>query len=418
MPLKTLLTRVQPLKSFVSTQARITASEGPLGLEVVIEPRAPSRPVGSGCGRKRPGYDHPPGPRRFRFVPLWGIAVVSLSTRRRVDGPRWGVTVALIPWAEGKHPLTTTDPWALARWAKRWAWREVAEVFGTPWEDVFRSVPMAVGWGLGHRSLDGIEALGVDAVPWRKGHRYLTLVDQIDGHARRWLRVGRDRTAQSFLRSARMLGQGRSAAITFVWSGRWPPSLKGIARKAGQASHVLDRDPIMARMNQAIDEVRAAEANRLKRNGEEPVLKHARWCLLKRPEDRTDRQEVKLAGLRKCHLKAVRSYLPREGFPRSGEYRSPAWARRFLKRWCTRAMRSQIEPRKEVARPLRSHAALILTWFRAKGTMSSGVVEGRNAKVKLTMRESYGFRTAEAIELALSHSLGKLPEPESTHRFC
>jgi len=61
---------------------------------------------------------------------------------------------------------------------------------------------------------------------------------------------------------------------------------------------------------------------------------------------------------------------------------------------------------------------LILNWFRATGRMSSGVVEGLNTKVKLTMRKSYGFRTVGAIEPALYHSLGKLPEQESTHRFC
>jgi transposase len=148
------------------------------------------------------------------------------------------------------------------------------------------------------------------------------------------------------------------------------------------------------------------------------VLKHARWCLLKRPENLTDRQEVKLAELLKCNLKAVRSYLLREDFQRFWEYRSPAWASRFLRRWCTRTMRSKIEPMKKVARTLRAHEALILNWFRAQGTLSSGVVEGLNGKVKLTMRKSYGFRTSEAIELALYHSLGKLPEPESTHRFC
>jgi transposase len=73
---------------------------------------------------------------------------------------------------------------------------------------------------------------------------------------------------------------------------------------------------------------------------------------------------------------------------------------------------------KKVARMLRSHEGLILNWFRAKGTMSSGVVEGLNSKVKLTMKKAYGFRTVQAVELALYHSLGKLPEPESTHRFC
>ena len=60
---------------------------------------------------------------------------------------------------------------------------------------------------------------------------------------------------------------------------------------------------------------------------------------------------------------------------------------------------------------------LILNYFRAKKQFSSGGVEGLNNKVKVTMRKSYGFRTFRITELALYHVLGKLPEPELTHRF-
>ena len=81
-------------------------------------------------------------------------------------------------------------------------------------------------------------------------------------------------------------------------------------------------------------------------------------------------------------------------------------------------MRSRIEPLKKVVRTLRAHEELILNWFRAKGMMSSGVVEGFNLNVKLSTRKAYGFRTYEAVEVALYHRLGKLPEPNLTHRFC
>ena len=100
------------------------------------------------------------------------------------------------------------------------------------------------------------------------------------------------------------------------------------------------------------------------------------------------------------------------------EYQSPAWAGRFLDEWCSRVMRSRLEPLKKVARSLRSHRELLLNWFRAKGTISAGIVEGFNNKAKLTMRKSYGFREYETIELALYHQLGDLPQPELTHRFC
>jgi transposase len=80
-------------------------------------------------------------------------------------------------------------------------------------------------------------------------------------------------------------------------------------------------------------------------------------------------------------------------------------------------MRSQLEPMKKVAKTLRYHRELWLNWFWAKGELSSGVVEGFNNKVKLTTRKSYGFRTYQAVETALYHNLGCLPEPTFTHRF-
>ena len=129
-------------------------------------------------------------------------------------------------------------------------------------------------------------------------------------------------------------------------------------------------------------------------------------------------QTVKLKELLKYNLQAVRAYLQREDFQRFWEYQSPAWAGKFLDEWSTRVMRSKLEPMKKVAGTLRNHRALILNWFAAKGAISSGVVEGMNNKVKLTTRKAYGFRTFEAVQLALYHNLGALPEPEFTHRFC
>jgi transposase len=81
-------------------------------------------------------------------------------------------------------------------------------------------------------------------------------------------------------------------------------------------------------------------------------------------------------------------------------------------------MRSRLEPMKKVAHMLRSHRELMLNWFRAKGLISSGAVEGFNNKAKLTTRKAYGFRTFKAAEAALYHRLVALPEPEVTHRFC
>ena len=72
---------------------------------------------------------------------------------------------------------------------------------------------------------------------------------------------------------------------------------------------------------------------------------------------------------------------------------------------------------KKIACSLRSHRPLILNWFRAKGTISAGAVEGLNNKARLTTRKAYGYRTYEAIQISLYHTLGRLPQPEFTHTF-
>ncbi len=81
-------------------------------------------------------------------------------------------------------------------------------------------------------------------------------------------------------------------------------------------------------------------------------------------------------------------------------------------------MRSRLEPMQKMARMLRAHEPLLMNWFRARGELPSAAVEGLNNKCRVVTRRSYGFRTYKGIELALYQTLGRLPEPESTHRFC
>jgi transposase len=197
----------------------------------------------------------------------------------------------------------------------------------------------------------------------------------------------------------------------------WRPYLELIARHCPQALNILDRFHMVAKLNKALDEVRAGEARRMLREGYEPVLKKKRWCLLKRPENLTDKQRISLRELLGYNLKSVRAYLLKEEFQLFWEYDSPAWAAKFLDAWCTRAMRSRIEPVKRFARTVRAHRELLLNYFRAKKQFSSGVIEGLNNKCKVTLRKAYGYRTFRIAELSLYHVLGRLPEPKLAHRF-
>jgi transposase len=414
MLVKTLLNRLEKHKGFVYVDVRLEEG-GRTRLLVGIRPRKGCKPLCSGCDKPGPGYDTQPL-RYFEFVPLWGILVFFAYAMRRVDCPRCGVKVEKVPWAQGKSPTTTTYAWFLARWAKLLSWKQVATTFHTTWDTVYRAVQLAVTWGLEHRDLTGIRSLGVDEVAWHRGHDYLTVVYQIDEHCRRLLWVGKERTTETLEGFFREFGL-RARWVEFVCSDMWMPYIDVLTRRAKSALHVLDRYHIVAKLNKAIDEVRSKEAKQLAADGFEQILKHSRWCLLKRPENLTERQKVKLADVLRYNLRSVRAYLLKEELNLLWEQPTPEAAAVFLQDWTFKAMRSQLEPVKKVARSLRRHQPLILNWFHAHGTISAGAVEGLNNKLKLITRSSYGFRTFDAAQAALYHKLGRLPEPQRTHTF-
>lgn len=417
MRIQTLLRRLYPIKGFVYGKAQLIVGAEPSIVEIEVYPRKGNQPICSGCGRKGPVHQTDKFPRLFEFVPLWGMAVFFLYSMRRVNCPRCGVKVELVPWAVGKHRLTTAFSWFLAGWARRLSWSVTAKAFWTSYYHVYTSVKMAVEWGREHMDLSGIEAIGIDEMQTGKGQRYVTAVYQIDKGRKRLLWLGQQRKAKTLLKFFHWFGEERSAQLKFICSDMWAGYLKVIRKKAGEAVHILDRFHIMANMNKALDKIRAQEVKQLKSQGLDAVLKGSRWCFLKRPENLTGKQGEKLADLLRYNLRIVRAYLLKEQFQSFWEYKSPFWAGQFLDQWCQRAMRSRIKPMKDFAKSMRRHRELLLNWFRAKKQFSSGVVEGLNNKAKTTMKNAYGFRTDDALQVALYHTLGDLPEPKLTHRF-
>jgi Transposase len=146
-------------------------------IEVDVRARVGSAAVCSGCHRPAPGYDHLPE-RRFEIIPLWGFLV---------------------------------------------SWKETAESFHTSWDKVCDAVESVVTWGLEHRTLASIRAIGVDEIQYAKGRKYLTLVYQIDQGFTRLLWVGKERTLESFRGFFTVIGEPLASQIEFVCSDMWQP---------------------------------------------------------------------------------------------------------------------------------------------------------------------------------------------------
>ena len=285
----------------------------------------------------------------------------------------------------------------------------------------FGGVVRAVGFGasaswresspLAWTRSTGAKAHGADS--------FLTVIYQIDSHCRRLLWVGRRANPSHLAPGFDNVGTEEVVSgLRFVCSDMWQPYLNVIAAKAGHALHVLDRFHITMHLNQAVDQVRRAESGRLRGRPLAGRLKTDALAVAAPRQRVRGHARRKLDALVASKLATARAWTLKESFQYFWHYKSYIWAGAFLDYWCSLAMRSRLEPMKKVARMLRTHEELLLNWFKAKGEISSGAVEGLNNKIRVVTRRAYGFRTFDAMEIALYHTLGRLPEPESAHRFC
>jgi transposase len=391
--------------------------KGQQALIFEIRPRKNGNPVCIKCGESCSIYDHLPNERYFEFIPIWEIKVYFKYKMRRCNCNNCGVIIEKIPWAKGKSPLTIHFQIFLANWAKKLSWKAVADSFNTTWDNVFNSVKAIVEYGFQHRKLDNLTAIGIDEIQMGKGHKYITLVYQINQGCKRLLYIAKDRKVKSLLRFFYEIGKTGCDRIQYVCSDMWKPYLKVIAKKIPHALHILDRFHIVAMLNRAIDLIRRDEVKELEANGYVDILKNTKYCFLKNIKNLTNNQALKLNDVLQYRLKSVRAYLLKESFQYFWNYKSPYWANWYLTNWCKRAIRSRLEPIKKFVKSVRKHQPLILNWFKAKKQFSSGVVEGLNRKINLVTRKSYGFRSYEILKIALFHNMGDLPEPELDHKF-
>ena len=408
-----------PIKGFLFRTVEMTESPKKL-IKVTIEPRKNNRAKCSCCGKSGPTYDTSPSVRSFDYIPLWNIPVRFYYRMRRVDCRHCGrIITEAIPWASGKHRLTNDFRIFLAQWSRLLSWKDCARMFHAKWDSVFRSVQWVVQYGLAHRVLEEITAIGIDEVAYTKGHHYMTLIYQINDGARRLLGVVKDRNEAGLSQwLTQTLTQFQLSAIKFVCSDMWRPYLKVIREILPQALNILDRYHIAKKLNEAVDEVRKQETKELAARGYEPVLKKSRYCFLKRATNLTDHQKIRLKDLLSYNLKTVRAYQIKESFDVFWGYISVHHARKYLRAWCTRTMKSRLAPMKKFVKTLRAHEDLLLNYFRAKKQYHSGMVEGFNLKVGNAMRRAFGYRNFEHLSIALYHQPGALPEPQATHRFC
>jgi transposase len=351
--------------------------------------------------------------RRFRHVPLWGIAVELRYAPRRVSCARCeGVHVEAMPWVSGKQRMTRALMVTLATWTRVLPWKQVARLFRCAWGTVATAVEEAVAYGLANRDLTGLTHIGIDEISRKRGHVYVTNVYDLERKRLVW--SGEDRKQETLEAFFDFLGPEKTAALEGICCDMWQPYIDVIKARAPQAVLVFDKFHIVRHLMEAVDQVRRDEI-REKGPEHKALMYRTRFLWLKNPWNLTEGQAFRLGELERLNLKINRAYLLKELFRYFWDYRRAGWAKKYLKKWFWWATHSRLKPMRDFAWMVRRHEDDILNYF--KMPIDNGTVEGLNNKAKLVIHKAYGFRTAKNYIRNLYHCLGDLPLPQTVHTF-
>jgi transposase len=383
------------------------------GQVVLVASVRPVRRRASRCGRCRrrcPGYDRGEGRRRWRGLDLGTTRVFLEADAPRVRCREHGVVVAAVPWARHDSAFTAAFEEQAAWLAAHATASTVAELMRSSWRAVTRMIARVVAEARGKVDrLAGLTKVAIDEKAYRKGHRYLTIVTDVDTGRVVWAAEGRcQATVEAFFAA---LGPERSAALTHVGcdGADWIHAV--VKAKAPNAVLCLDSYHVVAWASEAVDEVRRRITRDLRaagRDDEAASLKGSRWAVLKNPRNLTGGQTESLATIKATNGPLYRAYLIKEQLREVFAVKGKR-GRRLLAGVIAWASRSRLPEMVDLARKLRRFRDLI------GNTLASGVTsalaENTNTHITVLARRAYGFHTPEALIAMIELTRGGLCPP-------
>jgi transposase len=385
-----LLRRILGYEGVVVTGCRIDDGN------VIAEARPSWRtPRCSGCNRKTKEWQLSTEGRMWRHLDVAGVQLFLEYDRKRVNCKTCGWLVEAVPWAADPRARFTREfDELIAFLAQRCDKSSIEWTFGIAWRTVGRCIERVVERLSPSDPLEGLTAIGVDEISYRKHHRYLTLVTNHKTGKVVWAKEGKNADVlKAFFEE---LGEDRCKKIEVVTADLSAAYRKAVEEVLPHARLVYDRFHVQRLVSDAVDETRRQEwRDRRDRPAEAAAVKKTRWALLKRTEKLTDKEQLRLARLQKENKRLYRAYLLKEQFVEIMDRRDPDVAREQLDGWLAWATRSRLPAFVKVAKTIRSNLEGILAYVGTR--MTNGLIEGLNTKARLVTRRAYGFHSAAAV---------------------
>ena len=365
-------------------------------LEVWLRTKVRRRGRCGRCGALAAFYDQGGGERRWRHVDVGFATCELIADARRVDCPEHGPTVAAVPWARHDSAFSRAFEDLVVHDAIVGNKQAAADRYGVSWRAVNNMCIRVAAEALGRVDLlDGLVAVAIDEVKYKKGQRYLTVVcDHFTGKVV-WAAKGRSKDTVGEFFDA--LGAERAAQLQFVSADGATWIRDVVAERAPDAIVCLDTFHVVGWATDALDEVRRGEWNELRRRGgaaAAKAMKGLRYLLLRNWENLTGAQRSVIRDLQRANRRMFRAWQLKEELREIFTLPLLA-ARRALDDWLAYASRSKLAPFVKLARTIRTYRASIeatIEW-----TLTNGIAESNNASIGRIRANARGFHDAHAF---------------------
>jgi transposase len=363
------------------------------------------------CDRVCPIHDHH-GPRVWRHLDTCQYQTLLSASVPRTECPEHGVHVVRIPWAEPHSRFTLLFERLAIDWLTAASQAAVAERLGLSWDQVHSIMTRAVARGLARREAEPIPQLGVDEKAFRKGHRYVTVVNDLARGRVLYVAAGRQQASLDGFWST--LSVPQLASIETVAMDMWEPYEQSVLANVADAETkiVYDKFHVAAHLGKAVDQVRRAENKALRAIGDKRLVgtKH-QW--LRNPANFSDEKWRDFARLRTSNLKTARAWALKEQAMQLWEFPHEGPARQHFTWWYRWATRSRLGPLIDKARLLKRRLPNILTYLTHRLTNAGS--ESQNAKIQWIKYTARGFRNFENFVTAIYFHCGGLDLTPGSH---
>jgi len=356
------------------------------------------------CSRELPVYDHAEE-RTWRHLDSCQYQTHLHARIPRVECGEHGVVQVKVPWAEARSRFTLLFERLAIDVLGQCDVTGATKILRISWDEAWGIMERAVKRGRQRKAPKVVRQLGVDEKAAAKGHRYLTLVcDLEEGTVEH---IAEERKKESLDGYYQGLSEEQLVGIKAVAMDMWEPYIQATLARVPEAAEkiVFDRFHVMGYLGKAVDTVRKQEHRELMASGDE-TLKGSKYLWLYSRENVPEQRRDEFDALRRKELKVGRAWAIKESLRCLWHYVYPASGRKFWKRWYFWATHSRLEPIRKAAETVRRHIDNILTYYQHPVT--NAMSEGLNSKIQKIKSMACGFRNLDNFKTAIYFHCGGL----------